>query len=375
MNGDPVGLSPAGRVVRALRGPSAAPASRCPSRLRGAPRGGVAALHRLSGPEAARLRARNDRIVLLTLAIFVAFLALLALEHGFALSPDVVAVAGALLLVLVVRNRPSLREWSAFLVLGLAYELIRGDTGALLATLHVGDMAALERTLFAGYLPAQVLQAWLHPRHGLDVVAAVATILYILHTALPVVVGAFLWVRDRAGYYDYLAALVVLSMAAFVTYLILPVAPPWWAAAHGFLNGASGQPELAYLQPGAFDSLAASAGLDGHVLFGLTFGEISPDQIASFPSLHAAYPFLAYLVARRVLGRARWAVLAYAAAVWFAVVYLGDHYVVDVIAGFVYTLLAYGCVVGPERWAARRALVPRLAEVPLEAGAMARSRA
>ena len=339
------------------------------------PRMGGSPPRHVDEPEAARFRARNDRIVLVALAVFVALLGLLALRGGFELSPDVLAVAAATGLVLVVRNRPTFREWAPFLVLGLAYELIRGDTAALLAMVHVGDMAALERALFAGYLPTQVLQAWLHPKHGLDLVAAVATILYILHTALPVVVGAFLWVRDRASYYDYVAALVVLSMAAFLTYLILPVAPPWWAASHGFLNGANGHPELAYLKPSAFDSLAASAGLDGHVLFGLTFGDISPDQVASFPSLHAAYPFLAYLFARRVLGRARWAVLAYAAAVWFAVVYLGDHYVVDVIAGVVYTLVAYAFVVGWERMAARRVQLARPAEVPVEAAAMARPQA
>ena len=33
--------------------------------------------------------------------------------------------------------------------------------------------------------------------------------------------------------------------------------------------------------------------------------------------------------------------LAYAACVWFSIVYLADHYVVDVIGGFVYASVAY----------------------------------
>jgi len=33
--------------------------------------------------------------------------------------------------------------------------------------------------------------------------------------------------------------------------------------------------------------------------------------------------------------------LPYVAGVWFAVVYLGEHYVVDVILGFVYASFAY----------------------------------
>jgi len=314
---------------------------------------GPAPAGNLDALRTARLRARNDRMVLSTLAVFVTVLAGLTLVDSVGLGDDVLAVAAALALVLVLRNRPRVHVWSAFLIVALAYELIRGDATALVARVHVQDVIALERAIFGGQLPTEVLQTWLHPLHGPDLIAAAATVVYLLHTALPVVVGAFLWVRDRTVYYDFVGALVLLSMAAFVTYLVLPVAPPWWAAAHGFLNGATGRPELVYLQPSAFDSLAASAGLDGRLLFGFTFGGISPDQVASFPSLHAAYPFLTFLVARRVLGRGRWAVLGYAAAVWFAVVYLGDHYVIDVVAGIAYTVVAYWIVVNWEPLMAR----------------------
>ena len=139
-----------------------------------------------------------------------------------------------------------------------------------------------------------------------------------------------------------MAALLILSLAAFSTYLLLPVAPPWWAAAHGYIVGPNGSPLISYLQPAADAGLLGVFGFDGQTT--LSFGQISPDPIASFPSIHAAYPFLAYLFSRQVLGRARWAVLAYAIAVWFAVIYLGDHYLVDVIGGIAYAWGAYWVV-------------------------------
>ena len=50
-------------------------------------------------------------------------------------------------------------------------------------------------------------------------------------------------------------------------------------------------------------------------------------------------------------------VLAYAAGVWLSVVYLADHYVVDIVGGVVYALAAAWLVTRP-------GLVRRLGDVP-----------
>ncbi len=59
-----------------------------------------------------------------------------------------------------------------------------------------------------------------------DGLATLSLIFYFLHFPLPLAVGFLLWIHQRRIYYDYVGALIVLSMAAFVTYLLLPVAPP-----------------------------------------------------------------------------------------------------------------------------------------------------
>ncbi len=290
-------------------------------------------------------RTRNDRILLGSMAIYALVLVGLALARGVELTPAVVALAAALIAVLALRRRLPFRDWLPLVAVALAYELIRGYRVALAAMVHVAGIVAIERDLLGGNLATGILQSALHPMHGVDPIAVGATIIYVLHVPLPIAVAGFLWVRRRSVFYDYVAAMVVLSMAAFITYLLLPVAPPWWAAAHGFVPGPNGHPAITYLQPAAFAGLADSAGLNGAAIFSIAFGNISPDQIASFPSIHAAYPFLAFLVARRVLGRSRWIVLAYAVAAWFSIVYLGDHYLVDVIAGIAYAAGSYWAVV------------------------------
>ncbi|MHB8503473.1 MAG: phosphatase PAP2 family protein [Candidatus Acidiferrales bacterium] len=65
---------------------------------------------------------------------------------------------------------------------------------------------------------------------------------------------------------------------------------------------------------------------------------------AAFPSLHAGFPVVAAAAAwqrNRVLGALLycWAVI-----VWLAVVYLGEHYVTDVVGGIAYAALAIAIV-------------------------------
>lgn len=304
----------------------------------------------LPAADAASLRERNARIVRVLVVAYLALLTALGAGFGVRITLDVVLVGAMLatsllaLRVGALRRWPTVRAWVPFLVLASAYELIRGFGPAVLARVSIDDIPALERLLFGGRLATELLQAALRPLSGFDPLAAGATVVYAMHTPLPVAVAAYLWWRRRRLFYDFVAALVILSIAAFATYLVFPAAPPWWAAAAGHLSGPGGEPLVTYLKPGAFASLGASAGFDGAALFGLTFGDISPDPVAAFPSLHAAYPLLAWLFLRRLGGSVAWPMLAFTLAAWFSIVYLGDHYVVDVVGGIAYVAVVYRCM-------------------------------
>lgn len=313
---------------------------------------------RIAARDLAELRDRNGRIVSWSLAAYGLLLVVLAVVNDVRPTPVSVGIAVVLALIASLRGASAVRDWLPLLAIALAYELIRPFSPMAIANVHVSDVIALERSIFGGQLATQLLQSTFRPHGGPDPLAIVATLVYALHTILPIAVGAYLWFRHRRVFYDFMAAMLLLSIGAFVLYLLVPVAPPWWAAAHGYLVGPEGSPLIAYLKPPAIENLAASAGADGRAIFGLIFDQVSPDQVAAFPSLHAAYPFLAFLFARRVLGRGRWAVLVYAAIAWFSIVYLGDHYVVDVVTGVTAAIVAYLAVVEGPRW---RSAVARLA--------------
>jgi hypothetical protein len=318
-----------------------------------------------------QLGRRNDRILLIAIGGYTLLLSALMIARGVSITPDVLLIAFGLAAVLLGRGRLFLRDWIPFIGLFFAYELMRGYADNFGASIHVTDVLAAERALFLGHLPTQVLQDAFHPATGDDPVAMLATVFYFLHFPLPIAVGFFLWFRRRRVFYDYVAALIILSMAGFVTYLVLPVAPPWWAAKEGFIPGPDG-PAIAYLKDQGFTELARLFGFEGHYLYSYTIYDINPNQVAAFPSLHAGYPFLAFLFARRTFGRVGWLMIAYSVCVWFSIVYLADHYVVDILAGLAYAAVAYWAVIHAPGWFRR--LVERAADTELEAGVEADDR-
>jgi hypothetical protein len=316
--------------------------------------------------ETAGLGRRNDRILLWAVGAYIVVLSALMLVRGVSITPDVLLVALGLAAVLLGRGRLFLRDWIPFIGLFFAYELMRGYADNIGLAVHVTDILALERAVFLGQVPTQVLQAALHPASGPDILASVATIFYFLHFPLPIAVGFFLWLRRRRVYYDFTAALILLAMAGFVTYVLLPVAPPWWAAEHGYLNGPDGRPAIVYLKEQGFDQLASFFGFEGRYIYSYTVYDINPNQVAAFPSLHAGFPFLGFLFARRAFGRVGWILLAYSVCVWFSIVYLADHYVVDILGGLAYAGAAYWAVIHAPAWF--RKVIDDAADDELEAG-------
>jgi hypothetical protein len=309
------------------------------------------------------LGRRNDRLLLVAVAAYAILLSILMIWRGIAVTPDVVVVGFGLAALVLGRGKLFLRDWIPFVALFFAYELMRGYADKFGLQIHVTDIISLERIIGLGGLPTTLVQS-LHQgaASSPDTLATLSVVFYFLHFPLPLAIGFLLWIHQRRVYYDFVAALIVLSMAAFVTYLLVPVAPPWWAAQHGYVTG------VMHLRDTGFNGLANLFLGFGHDYFYsyTSVYSISSNDVAAFPSLHAAYPFLAFLFARRAFGRAGWLMLAYTACIWFAIVYLGEHWVVDIIGGVAYALAAYFVILHGPRWARR--LMEQIADEEIEAG-------
>jgi membrane-associated phospholipid phosphatase len=122
----------------------------------------------------------------------------------------------------------------------------------------------------------------------------------------------------------------VLWLAAFVTYWGYPAAPPWLAAQWGHL------PPVARTIPVMWTNSGIHVARE---LVGLTVHYTDP--VAAIPSLHAATPLLICLVCWRYGRAVRVLSTAYVIAMGFTLVYVGEHYVVDLVIGWAYAVVVY----------------------------------
>ena len=219
------------------------------------------------------------------------------------------------------------------MLLLIAYELMR-DLASMLG-LPAHDLARLDRTLFDGYQPTLVLQAAVGRLSDADLFEDLGSLVYALHFLLPIAVGAWLWVKDRDAFRSFGLTLVVLCGLAFVTYVVAPTTPPWLA-----------QPaSVRHL----IDDAIQRSGVPASLVW--LYSHHDYNLYAAFPSLHAGFPVVAAAAAWRQSRRAGALLWVWAVIVWVAVVYLGEHYVADVIGGVAYATIAIVIV---------RSLKPRL---------------
>ena len=97
----------------------------------------------------------------------------------------------------------------------------------------------------------------------------------------------------------------------------------------------------------------------------LAYAHLSANEVAAMPSLHAALPLLTALALMRLYGSRAAPCLLYALTMGFNLVYLGEHYVVDALAGFATALLAFALVWVLPDLVLLRVRVPSAPRVPL----------
>jgi len=234
--------------------------------------------------------------------------------RGISVSPDYLLLILVPVAVLSGRFLRFLRDWVPFVALFLGYEAVRGIAPKSGIPVHYGYVIRVDRALTGGTDPSQWLQAQLGTVRWL---AIACTVVYFCHFLIPVAVGMVLWLVDRVQFLRFAVALLAMSFAAFVVFLLVPVAPPWLASQH-------------HLLPHVRSLIALPSAVSPY------YNSLNPDAAAAFPSLHAAFPLLAVLALWPVTRRGAALAFAWTAAVWFSVVYLGQHYVTDIIGGIVF---------------------------------------
>jgi membrane-associated phospholipid phosphatase len=239
------------------------------------------------------------------------------------------------------------RDWSIPMLGLVVYFYSRGLTDELGLPVHVLMPIRVDEWMFGGTLPTEWLQDRLcgepclresDPR-WYDVFF---TTVYASHFLTGLTIAAVLWVRSRAEWLRWMRRYVSINFGALAIYILYPMAPPWMASEEGFIRESI--PRLTGrgwrdLGLGRFDLVLQGVG----------------NPVAAMPSLHAGITFLVAMYGIwRLRTPLRFLLVLYPLAMSVALVYYGEHYVIDVIAGAV---LAGVVMVGCGLWERRRSRV------------------
>ena len=197
-----------------------------------------------------------------------------------------------------------------------------GGANRLGFVLHIDGPARVDETVFR-VLPS----AWMQERlvdgstHWYD---AVAALVYVTHFFSIPLVTALVWFRMRSRFTAWLAAVLAFTVVGVSLYVLYPAAPPWLASDLGDIDRVERISLFGwhYLQ---LDPIARASAM----------GQGGSNPVAAMPSLHAGAALLvAGFLWPVVTGWCRAALVTYVALMALTLVYTGEHYVVDVVAGW-----------------------------------------
>lgn len=274
---------------------------------------------------------RRERILLSAIATIYAcgLITLFALGYFGFVWKTLVVPSLFIVAWLAGRFRGFVRDWSMFLGAIVLFDSCRGLIYAAIQRLdlpaYMSYAIDAERALFGGVIPSIALQQVLFADGQVGVFERVLVGVHASHFVVFLGFGLAVWLLRARGFPRMALGFVLLTALGLVGYLAVPTVPPWMAAERfQVLSGLERISSEIYNI--SLPTLAKSFDLN---------------PVAAMPSLHAAFPALLTLICFREFGRWGFAMLAYFLTVLFAIVYLGEHYVVDALAGIALAAFAY----------------------------------
>jgi hypothetical protein len=248
------------------------------------------------------------------------------------LPPPVVTTAAAaapIALAVAVRRSPArdvavvCLQMNAYVA---TYKMPYDDPDRLRSRVRVRYPIVADRILGFGELPGLRLQRMFARPQGqpLRIAEQVLVWCHWLWFAVPHGTGVYLLLRRRELLPRGATQLYAVFDLGLIGYWALPTAPPWYAAELGALGPSTPAVRRMMLEHGEAFWKGA---------WGPLYDVLGGNPLAAMPSLHFATSVMAAHVlsdAGPLPGALGW---TYALTLGFALVYLGEHYVVDLLAG------------------------------------------
>ncbi len=257
-----------------------------------------------------------------------------------------IGLAGVLVVAALFTNR-SFLGWGLFAVLAVLFMPVSRFRSFILAFVPYGAIWAIftflrsfadetplarlvnlrvlhfERWLFDGQIPTITLQSDFFDPESLQWWDFYLTFIHWSYFLVPHVLAFRLWQKYPSVFKRFIAGLTILLSVGLAIYFLIPTNPPWLSDD----SSTAAAPTVSRVM----ETVVTQLGSGLYEASYAVVGESNP--IAAMPSIHMAITFLLIFPAG-YFGK-RWKVLAmfYAASMGLALVYLGEHYVTDIVVG------------------------------------------
>jgi len=226
--------------------------------------------------------------------------------------------------------------WSLYALGYVLFVTTRGYAHTLGMPVHWDYVIAVGRAIGWGELPTHRLQRWLYRpgEPGLHDYFSVIVhgSFFFLQTAL----AAVLWYVRAPHWPRYIKASVMTWAVSLALIILVPTAPPWMAGSAG---------RIAPVSRVLYDLITHTAPR----VYEYGVGIAGDNPVAAMPSLHFAGALLVSLGLWHWHWTARLPAVLYSAWMAFALVYLGEHYVADLLVAGLIVAGAWTAA-GRERW-------------------------
>ncbi len=235
-----------------------------------------------------------------------------------------------------VRFRRERLWWFAFVAGIFAYTLLRSLADETAIPTRTNYPISFDRALFLGTDPIQWLQEKFFRVSDVRPLDVFSVAMHWSFFLAPYAMAVAVYWRERDAFPRYVGVIVGTMYLGLLLFFLLPTNPPWLAAQQGHLDGVYR----------VMDFVGGSVDKDTYQSFYASLGE--PNSVAAMPSIHEGVTFAMFLWARDHAKRLAPFLLIYAVVMGASLMYLGEHYLLDLIGGVVCALAAWW---GVRRWA------------------------
>ncbi|XZF15158.1 phosphatase PAP2 family protein [Chitinophagaceae bacterium MMS25-I14] len=264
--------------------------------------------------------------ILLMVCITAGYLLLSYILIGFRPEQLFLSAAVNLLYFASAPSRKFISGFAVFVVYWIIFDYMKAFPNYRFGDVHIASIYHAEKAIFGIHYNGLYLtpnEFWL--QNGSTLLDVVSGFFYLTWVPVPLLFAAYLFYKNKKQFLYFSYTFLLVNLIGFVIYYVCPAAPPWYVQQYGFT-----------FQPHTPGNTAGLAKFDEyfHVSIFNSLYAKSSNVFAAMPSLHSSYPVIVfYYGLKNRLGLINILLGTIMCGIWFAAIYTGHHYILDVLAG------------------------------------------